>query len=198
MTAIKASGQPSSRAIMFFHKRTIHSPECVHSQANGGAPLPSGTSRREGCRGLPGYVPLLMVVLFILIYGAIVRRFGWPDVLERKVIDDPSVHNFDGWAGAHFIFWAFMGFLIPDRYVSALGISLLWEGIEDNLGRHKIMVGGKRLQLVGATEEDGDIQEDDEAFWYGRYVTDTFFNLAGYILGSAAAQRFWSETTCAI
>jgi hypothetical protein len=181
---------------MFLDSRVVHSPECVSRQRTGGTSPARGSARRAGCGHLPGYIPLLMVVLFIFVYGAIVRLYGLPDVLERKVIDSPSVHNFDGWAGTHFLFWGFMGYLFPGRHVSALAISLLWEGIEDGLGRNHVMVGGKRLQLVGSNEEDGETSGEGE-YWYGRYVTDSFFNLAGYILGSAAANRYWPRASCA-
>ena len=182
---------------MFFANRTIHTSECEGRRRDG---APGGQGGHAPCPGVRCYKWLIVVVVLIFVYGAIIRRFGWPDVLERSVIDDPSVHNFDGWAGTHFIFWGFMGFLYPGRYVSALGISMAWEGFEDLLGRTKLTVGGSRMQLVGATEEDGatdsDPADSEEEFWYGRYVTDTFFNLAGYIIGSAVANRVWPERVC--
>lgn len=175
---------------MLLATRTLHSPAC---SAAGGAPV---GGRRRGCGRVAAGAVLLVMVVLIFVYGAVIRHFRWPDVLERKVIDDPAVHNFDGWAGTHLIAWAFMGFVFPGRYVSALAVSLVWEGFEDTLGRTRLTVGGKRLQLVGATAEDGELAAADDEFWYGRYVTDSFFNLAGYIIGSAAAARLWPDAPC--
>lgn len=178
---------------MLFASRTVHSAACEGRQRRGQGEAPAPGERP--CPRVRGYAWLLVVVLLIFVYGAVVRRFGLPDVLERSVIDDPAVHNFDGWAGTHLIFWAFMGFLYPGHYVSALGVSLAWEGFEDALGRTRLTVGGRRVQLVGATEADGPQPAGGE-YWYGRYVTDSFFNLAGYILGSAAAARLWAPRAC--
>lgn len=151
------------------------------------------------CFRIPCYVWLLLVVLAIIVYGWVLRRLGAADVLERKVIDDPAVHNFDGWAGTHFLFWAFLGFLYPGHHVQALAASLGWEAVEDRLGRSNLTVGGRRLQLVGDTDAAGAPAAPGAkpAFWYGRYVTDTFFNLAGYILGSAAGARWFPDRPCA-
>ena len=168
--------------------RILHTEDC-----QGGRPAPPGGRR---CIRVPCYVWLLFIVLVIIIYGAVLRKTGGADVLERKVIDDPAVANFDGWAGTHVIFWAFLGFLYPGKYVQALTVSLLWEGIEDFLGRNRMTVGGSRLQLVGATDDTGQTEDDNEAFWYGRYTTDPFFNMTGYILGSAAAERWWPSYPC--
>lgn len=143
----------------------------------------------------------IVVVLAIFAYGYVLRRRGAADVLEQKVVDDPSVPGFDGWGATHLFFWAFLGFLYPNHYVGALVVSLVWEGVEDVLGRNRITVGGSRLQLVGDTDEDGQVVKADAAdadggFWYGRYTTDPFFNLAGYVLGSAAANKWWPSTPC--
>jgi len=155
-------------------------------------------SRRVGGVRVSCLAIMIVAVIMIFAYGFFVRRLGIPDVLERKVIDDPSVHEFDGWAATHLLFWAFLGFWFPGRYLQALGVSLLWEGFEDFMGRHPLRVGGKRLQLIGATDGEGNFGDaagdgGADSYWYGRYVTDTSFNLMGYIVGSALARRFWPE-----
>jgi hypothetical protein len=150
----------------------------------------------QGIR-VPAYAILIVAVIVIFLYGYAIRHFGVRDALEKKVVDDPSVHNFDGWATTHFFFWAFLGFWFPNHYVQALGISLAWEGFEDVMGRGWFTLGGRRLAVIGATDEDGKYVGDQQKsaaeaeYWYGRYVTDTFFNLAGYIVGSALANRYW-------
>ena len=158
-------------------------------------------TRCVGGLRVPGWVLCLVVVLFIFAYGAIIRRLGSPDVLERPFIDDPAVPNCDGWAMTHLIFWGFMGFWFPGRHLQALLISLAWEGFEDTLGRTNLKIGGKRLQLIGATDSDskkpaGEGEDGDHLQWYGRFESDTFYNMTGYVIGSALAKRFWPEDAC--
>jgi hypothetical protein len=150
-----------------------------------------------GCFAIPAFVWYIIVVIVIFAYGYILRQANRPDVLERKVIDDPAVHNCDGWAMTHLVFWGFLGFLYPGHYVQALICSLAWEGFEDFLGRTKITLGGSRLQLVGdVDEETQEVTGDDDMTWHGRYVTDTFYNLTGYIIGSWAGGKWWPDESC--
>ena len=138
----------------------------------------------------------IIAIVAIFVYGYFVRETGRPDVLGRNVTDDPAWDNCDGWAITHLLFWCFLGFWFPGRYAQALGFSLGWEAFEDFLGRTRIPVGGSRLQLVGETDEETQIPKKDKEFWYGRYATDTFYNLAGYIFGSALAGRLWPADAC--
>lgn len=137
----------------------------------------------QGCWAIPAGAWYVVVVLVIVAYGYLIRQAGAADLFEEKVIDDPAVDNFDGWAALHLLFWGLLGFYYPGRYLQAMGLSLAWEGFEDLLGRGQLRLAGRRLQLVGDGSETG--------FWYGRYVTDSAFNLFGYILGSALAARLW-------
>lgn len=154
-------------------------------------------SRCVGGVRIPCAVFYIVVIIAIFAYGFFVRKTGRPDILERPMTKDPAWTNADGWAMTHLFFWAFLGFWYPGRYVQALGISLLWEGFEDLLGRTNVTVGGSRLQLVGETDENTQRPKEEGMTWYGRYTTDSFFNLAGYIVGSALAARFWPEDACA-
>lgn len=149
-------------------------------------------TRCVGGARVHSWVILMVAVLLIFLYGHVLRKLGRPDIFERPVIDDPAWVGFDGWGGLHLILWALLGFWFPGHELQALGASLLWEGFEDALGRHRLKVGGKRLQLVGATTAE----EKEQMTWYGRFTTDSFFNLAGYIAGSALARRFWPAGAC--
>ena len=105
----------------------------------------------------------------------------------------PSCVGFDGW-GLHLLFWTFIGFWFPGHELQALFVSLAWETFEDVLGRNHFEVGGKRIQTIGHTDSDCKYTDDAEGnYWYGRFTTDTFFNLAGYILGTALAKKFWPQ-----
>lgn len=140
---------------------------------------------------VPCYAFLIVAIIVIFAYGYAIRHFGVQDVLERKVIDDPSVHNFDGWGATHLIFWAFLGFWFPGHYVQALAVSLGWEGFEDLMGRNQYTLGGHRLTVIGATDAEGRYDVTTDKYWYGRYTTDTAYNLMGYIVGSALASKYW-------
>jgi hypothetical protein len=155
-------------------------------------------SRCIGGVRIPCAVFYIVVILAIFAYGYYVRKSGKPDALERYITKDPAWVNCDGWAMTHFFFWAFLGFWFPGHYLQALGFSLGWEAVEDYLGRTHITVGGSRLQAIGHTDKETCIYTDDakDKFWYGRYVTDTFYNLAGYIIGSALSDKFWPKDSC--
>jgi hypothetical protein len=155
-------------------------------------------SRCIGGLKIPCIVFYIIAVISIFAYGYFIRKSGRPDALERYITEDPSVQNLDGWAMTHLFLWTFLGFWYPGRYLQALGISLAWEGFEDTLGRTRITVGGSRLQLIGHVDDETCTHTDDsdEQFWYGRYTTDTAYNLMGYIIGSALAKRFWPEGAC--
>ena len=146
---------------------------------------------------IPCVVFYIVAVIAIFAYGFFIRKSGRPDVLERLVTESPSWDNCDGWAMTHLFFWGFLGFWFPGNYLQALGVSLWWEKFEDGLGRAHITVGGSRLQTIGHTDDTCVYTDDSEGkFWYGRYVTDTFFNLAGYIVGSALAKAYWPKDAC--
>ena len=59
-------------------------------------------------------------------------------------------------------------------------------------------VSGVRLQLMGATDNEGrPIECDDDsdkgnAWWYGR-ESDVCYDMIGYILGSALGERLWPQ-----
>jgi hypothetical protein len=158
-------------------------------------------SRCIGGLKVPCVVFYIIVVIVIFAYGYYIRKSGRPDVLEHMITEDPSVQNLDGWAMTHIFLYLFLGFWYPDNHLQALGVSLLWEGFEDTLGRRRLTVGGSRLQLIGGTDGDtgaptGADDKDDGGFWYGRYTTDTAYNLMGYIVGSALSKRYWPKDSC--
>jgi len=103
----------------------------------------------------------------------------------------------DGWAVTHFMLFTLFGFMFPNKHMFFLITSILWELFETYVGTHKIMINGKRFVLIGDSDADGNLNLDDNVFWYGR-ITDIAFNMTGYILGdflvnrnSALQKLFW-------
>ncbi|MDE2097639.1 MAG: hypothetical protein KGL39_10360 [Patescibacteria group bacterium] len=144
---------------------------------------------------IPCVALYIVVVMFIIAYGYYLRRTGTRDILETKIIDHPSCSNFDGWATTHFIFFLILGVLYPGHPIQCIAVSLGWEGIEHLLGTTNIELSGSRLQLIGDQDEDGrpiaPKKGDAPKYWYGRFVTDNSFNLTGYMIGWAIADRWW-------
>lgn len=159
-------------------------------------------NRIIGGRKVPCVALYIVAVLAIVVYGMYIRKRKIKDVLEKKIVDHPSCPGFDGWAVTHFLFFLALGVLYPGHYVQCLAVSVGWEGVEHLLGTNNVKMSGKRLQLIGDQDADGNpvAPKDDgggEAWWYGRFVTDPAFNMAGYILGSAFANRFWPNVESA-
>lgn len=147
---------------------------------------------------VPAVAFYVVAVMAIVLYGRHIRRHRKRDVLERKIIDHPSCPGFDGWALTHLFFFGVLGLFYPGHYLQALVVSVGWEGVEHALGSCPLEVSGRRLQLVGDQDEDGNpivpAAGEEPRYWYGRFVTDPAFNLAGYIIGSAIAERYWPVT----
>ncbi len=124
---------------------------------------------------------IIIVILFIIIYGVLVRNVFKKDILEYKFADCTGC---DYWAGTHFLFFAGLAYLFPNKLMWIMIIGIIWEFIETFLGTHDLKFFGRRLMLIGNTDDNGNVKssEDDESWWYGR-VTDIAFNLMGVISG---------------
>lgn len=126
----------------------------------------------------------LLCVLFIVLYGAWLRWAGRPDVLERRLVEQPA--GLDGWGLAHVFFFGLLGFLYPRRHAQFLLVGVAWELIESLLGQTNLRCGGSRLQLIGDTDAAGRPTGKEDAYWYGR-SSDVLMDVVGYTLGSALA-----------
>jgi hypothetical protein len=128
---------------------------------------------------------LIICAAAIVAYGAIISALGVPDHMEKRFTTRPCWTGTSGWAATHFAFWALMGFWFPGNYVQALAVSFLWEGAEDLAGSSKWLAS--MCQRHGVV----DAKTGEPMRWYARYTTDGFYNLAGYIVGSALAGKYW-------
>jgi hypothetical protein len=132
----------------------------------------------------------IVVVLVIIIYGYLLRRTGRTDFLAREIYHHPICQNIDGWSVTHLVFFGALGLLFPGHYFQFLLVGIGWEIIETGLGQNKIEISGRRMQLLGEQDEDGNSTNKDDAYWYGK-ESDIIMDMIGYCIGSAVAEKYW-------
>jgi hypothetical protein len=136
---------------------------------------------------IPSVAFYVVAVLAIIAYGHILRSSGSKDFLAKQFRRDL---DFDGWSVSHFLFFGFLGLMYPNRHLQFFTVGVGWELVETGLGQNAVKLSGKRLQLIGEQDGDGFHTGDQDAYWYGK-VSDIVANMAGYCLGSAAAEKWW-------
>jgi hypothetical protein len=132
----------------------------------------------------------IVCVLIIITYGYFIRRTKTQDHLARRIFHHPICQDIDGWSMTHLLFFGLLGVLFPGHHLQFLLIGIGWEVIETALGQNKIELSGKRLQLVGDQDEDGNSTGKEDAYWYGK-ESDIIVDLLGYCIGSAWASKHW-------
>lgn len=121
-----------------------------------------------------------IVVVFIFSYGFFVRNYLKKDVLENKFANCTGC---DYWAVTHFAFFAILGFMFPQHLLLLTLVGIIWEFIETLLGTREIKLSGRRLMLIGSTDENGNVTDPEkDKWWYGR-VSDIAFNTVGIVIG---------------
>lgn len=125
---------------------------------------------------------LIICIILIFAYGYFLRRTKRKDVLATDFYNDPVFQNIDGWSVSHFLFFMMLGFLYPNHYSAAIVAGVGWEIFETTLGQNKIMISGKRVQLVGSME-NGVSTGNDSAYWYGK-GSDITMDILGYMIGN--------------
>jgi len=122
----------------------------------------------------------LVVIIFIFTYGYVVRNYLKKDVLENNFAE---CQGCDYWAVTHFAFFTFLGFMFPQNLLLLTIFGILWEFIETLIGTREIKLSGRRLMLVGSTDENGNVTDPEkDKWWYGR-VSDVAFNTVGIVVG---------------
>lgn len=142
---------------------------------------------------VPCVVLYIIAVMLIVVYGFILRRVKCRDLLGKEIFNHPICQNIDGWSVTHFLFFGFLGVLYPGHHLQFLLIGAGWEVIETVLGQNKFGTTGKRIQLIGEQDADGNLTGDDDAYWYGK-ESDIVVDMLGYCLGSVWADRYWPNT----
>lgn len=139
---------------------------------------------------IPCVAIYIVCVLVIIAYGFFIRRTKTRDVLAKQIYHHPICQEIDGWSISHFMFFGLLGVLFPGHHFQFFLTGVFWEIVESALGQNNFEVSGKRLQLVGDQDADGNTTGKDDAFWYGK-ESDIVMDVAGYCLGSAFAEKYW-------
>lgn len=139
---------------------------------------------------IPCVAIYIVCVLVIIAYGFFIRRTKTRDVLAKQIYHHPICQEIDGWSISHFMFFGLLGVLFPGHHFQFFLTGMFWEIVESALGQNNFEVSGKRLQLVGDQDADGNTTGKDDAFWYGK-ESDIVMDVAGYCLGSAFAEKYW-------
>lgn len=140
---------------------------------------------------VPCVAILIVAVIAIVAYGYYLRRTKSRDILETPILKKkPGFDGFDGWGLTHALLYAVLGYLYPGHHLQAFTVSVAWELIETFLGTSDIRVGGRRLQLIGDTDEEGRPTGKSDGYWYGKEL-DVIVNMGSYCIGSALADKYW-------
>lgn len=136
-------------------------------------------------------VMCVFVIIFIFVYGYLVRNVFKKDILELKVL---PLEGADVWAVSHMIFFMILGYMFPERLLLLTTLGVSWEMTELALGSKKWMLFGNRIQLVGDTDENGNIVKPEEAkeYWYARQ-TDCLWDVLGLVIGVSLKKYFYGE-----
>ncbi len=147
-------------------------------------------NRSIGRHVVPCVAFYVVAIVCIIVYGHYLRHTGKKDVLAKQIYDHPVCQEIDGWSLSHLFFFALLGWFYPDKHLQFLAVGVGWEVIETLLGQYPLELSGKRLQLVGDQDEEGNSTGKKDAYWYGK-ESDIVADIAGYCLGSALATRYW-------
>ena len=115
----------------------------------------------------------IIPILFIFSYAIFQRFFSsGRDILNVNLF----CSNFTGWSILHFIWFAFMGLIMPECFLYLILFGLLWEIFE-----FSTVFFRKYVVADGSTE----------GWWYARWE-DVFINAFGVVFGVGLNSLFLS------
>lgn len=148
-------------------------------------------ANREICGiTIPCIVTYIICVIVIVVYGHYIRQTNSKDHLARRIYHHPICQEIDGWSISHLLFFGLLGVLFPGHHLQFFLVGVGWEVVETCLGQNELKVNGKRLQLIGDQDAEGNPTGKEEAFWYGK-ESDIIMDVLGYCVGSAWASKYW-------
>ena len=143
---------------------------------------------------VPCIVFYIICIFIIILYGYFLRQTKTKDCLSSRIFHHSICQDIDGWSISHLLFFGILGIFFPGKHLQFLIVGTGWEIIETVLGQNKLEVSGKRLQLIGDQDNEGNTTGNDDAYWYGK-ESDIIMDVLGYCIGSAWASKYWPNTT---
>jgi hypothetical protein len=147
-------------------------------------------NRKIGGYTVPCVALYIVAIILIILYGYFLRKTKTKDILAKRIYHHPICQEIDGWSITHLVFFGLLGFLYPGHYLQFLAAGIIWEVIETGLGQNRFEVSGKRLQLIGEQDDEGNSTGKKDAYWYGK-ESDIVVDVVGYTIGSFLAEKFW-------
>lgn len=118
-------------------------------------------------------IACIIIVIIIMAYGK--YRCDHPefkDPLQTKIYGD-----LDGWSATHYIFYGVLAYIFPNDLLLIFTIGVIWEMVEDRLGRFD----GGMVGAIGMCQISTDNKEKSN-WWYGKY-SDIVMNTLGLLTG---------------
>jgi hypothetical protein len=126
------------------------------------------------------YLHILLIgltcVLVIVLYGTYrCKKTDFQDPLTKSFVPPPFDKYLDGWGISHFMFFALLGFLYPQKALLAFSFTLgvIWELIEYSAKDHPFYIS--KCNYTNLSNDGG-------SWWYGRWQ-DIVMNTLGLIAG---------------
>ena len=119
---------------------------------------------------------LLFIIFLIFLVG----------LIRCKTNYDPLLHKFvgkiDGWMVSHFITFAIVGFYFPDTFIYAMFLGIMWEFVENMLGKVKTSTFKSFGFCIIEKESKKRLKDNVSTWWYGQYE-DVIADFIGFIFG---------------
>lgn len=117
----------------------------------------------------------VFIVFLIFIIGAIRCKTHYDPLLHK------IVGKVDWWMVSHVITFAIAGFYFPDTFIYAMILGIIWELIENMLGKFK----PSHFKSFGFCIDDKQklkFKTHKASWWYGQYE-DVIADAIGFIIG---------------
>ena len=131
----------------------------------------------------------VVAILFIIVYGYYIRHAKDRTCSRRSLLNARASKGVTA-GGTPLLLIRPHGIPLPRALYPGIRCRSRLGGRRDYLGTHKLEVSGKRLKLIGDTDEDGDPTGNDDIWWFGR-ISDVCFDIGGYTVGTALAEKYW-------
>ncbi len=139
-------------------------------------------AHKSNCAG--SYRVFAVIITIIIVYFFIIKQaFGYKfpqhDYLNNIILENSVFGSISWWPISHFILFFILGILFPDCDVIVITAGILWEVVEEILGR---TIGNDT-----ATSMKNGIQYSR---WWSGSIKDIVFNIAGFYTGKLLVKAF--------